>query len=144
MSNLNETFILNCLTCCCTKPINTKPQGLLNPLQPPKAPWSSLSVDFITDLPPFAGYDCIMVVVGRFTKWSEFFPCHKTITAQDTAKIFLKEIFLRHGLLNKIISNCGPRFVSLFTTALWNNLQIKPCVFSAFHPQSDGQNERVN
>ena len=63
MSKSIDTYILNCLTCCWTKPINTKPQGLLNPLQPPKAPWSSLSVDFITDLPLSKGFDCIMVVV---------------------------------------------------------------------------------
>ena len=139
-----EIYVKNCITFNRTKPINSKPQDLLSPLQIPDAPWTSLSVDFITDLPPSAGYDCIMVVVDRFTKWSEFFPCHKTITAQDTAKIFLKDIFLRHGLPTKIIFYCGPQFVSLFTTALWINLQIKPCVSSAFHPQSDGQAERVN
>ena len=74
-----EIYVKNCITCNRNKPIKSKPQGLLLPLQIPNAPWTSLSVDFMTDLPPSAGYDCIMKVVDRFTKWSEFFPCHKKL-----------------------------------------------------------------
>ena len=43
------------------------------PLQILDAPWSLISVNFITDLPLSNGADAIMVVVDRFTKFAEFF-----------------------------------------------------------------------
>ena len=98
------TFVKACNSCNRNKPSNCKPTGLLMPLQIPDAPWSSISVDFITNLPLSNGAGVIMVVVDRFTKWAEFFPCSKSITAQGAASIFLKEVFSHHGLLKEIIS----------------------------------------
>ena len=59
--------IITCISCNRNKPSLSKPAGLLKPLEIPSGPWSSLSVDFITDLPSSNGYDSIMVVVDRFT-----------------------------------------------------------------------------
>ena len=98
------TYVKACTSCNRNKPLNCKPSGLLMPLQIPDAPWSSISVDFITNLPLSNGANVIMVVVDRFTKWAEFFPCSKSITAQGAASIFLKEVFSRHGLPKEIIS----------------------------------------
>ena len=85
-----------------------------------------------------------MVVVNRFTKWSEFLPCHKTITSQGRAELFIKEIFSHHGLPQEVISDWGTQFVSAFFLSLAQALGIKQCLLLAFHPQSDGQTERVN
>lgn len=93
------------------KPSNAKPAGLLKPLQHPSGPWQSLSVDFITSLPRCEGYDAITVVVDRFTKMAEFFPCLTTFSAKDTAQIFIREIFARHSLPEEIVSDRGPQFV---------------------------------
>ena len=119
-----KTHAENCLVCNKTKPINAKPQGLLKNLQIADGPWSSLSVNFITDLPLSENYTGIMVVVDRFTKWAEFFPVEKTITAQETTKIFMNEIFSRHGLPTEIISDKGPQFVSSLFTGVLKNLNI--------------------
>ena len=67
------TYVKACTSCNRNKPSNCKPSGLLMPLQIPDAPWSSISVDFITYIPLSHRADAIMVVVDRFTKWAEFF-----------------------------------------------------------------------
>ena len=138
------TFVKACTSCNRNKPLNCKPTSLLMPLQIPDAPWSSISVNFITNLPLSNGANAIMVVVDRFTKWAEFFPCSKFITAQGAASIFLKEVFSRHGLPKEIISDQGTQFVLLFFSLLTKALDIKQCLLSAFHPQSNGQTKRIN
>ena len=69
------TYIKACTSYNRNKTLNRIPSGLLMPLQIPDAPWSSISVDFITNLPLSNGAKAIMVVVDRFAKWAEFFPC---------------------------------------------------------------------
>ena len=128
------TYVKTCSSCNRNKPLNCKPSGLLMPLQIPDAPWSSISVNFITNLPLSNGADTIMVVVDRFTKWAEFFPCLKSITAQGAAFILLKEVFSCHGLPKEIVSNQGTQFVSIFFLLLTKALYIKQYLLSAFHP----------
>ena len=139
-----KIFLQGCAICARTKPSREKPQGLLHPLQQATSPWSSVSVDFINGLPPCRGFDSIMVVVDRYTKMSEFFPCSSSITSKETANIFLQEIFSCHGLPEEIISDCGPQFISQFWVQFLKGLSIKPCRSSGYHPQSDGQTKRVN
>jgi hypothetical protein len=69
----------------------------------PKGPWLSLSMDFITDLPLANGNDSIFVVVNRLTKMVHFILCNKTVTEEETAKLFLHNIYCIHGLSNDII-----------------------------------------
>ena len=129
-----KEHLKHCLSCSRNKPSTTKPTGLLFPLKVPDAPWSSISVDFITDLPVSNGYDSIMVVVDRFTKWAEFFPCLKTITAQEASKIFLKEVFSRHGLPQEIVSDRGTQFVSKFFSCLTKIIGYQAVPFFCFSP----------
>jgi transposase InsO family protein len=59
-------------------------------------------------------------------------------------KIFRDEIFKHHGLLRKVISDRGPQYVSKFMMDLYSLLGIKGNPSTAFHPQTDGQMERIN
>jgi len=43
-----------------------------------------------------------------------------------------------------IISNRGPQFAAQVTQELWRKLGIKQKLSTAFHPQTDGESERVN
>lgn len=45
------------------------PLRLLQPLSVPRRPWSHLSLDFVTGLPPSDGKTVILTVVDRFSKW---------------------------------------------------------------------------
>lgn len=137
-------YVKRCKICSRNKSSNSRPSGLLYPVQSPNRPWGSLSVDFITDLPNSSGFNAIMVVVDRMSKMAEFFPCQTSITSKQAANIFLKEIFSCHGLPDDIISDCGTQFFSSFMKNLFKSLGIKSNLSSSYHPQSDGQTERVN
>ena len=66
------------------------------------------------------------------------------ITAKDTAMAFYHCVFLHHGLPFTIVSDWGTQFVSYFWLALCDILGIKAQLFTAFHPETDGQTERTN
>ena len=84
-----------------------QPYGLLHPLSVPKEPWLSLSMDFIMDFPNSERMDSIFVVVDCLTKMTHFIPCNKTVTGEETAKLFLDNIYRIYGLLDEIVSNRG-------------------------------------
>jgi len=48
------------------------------------------------------------------TKWGYFILYIEEILAEDIARIYIKEVFSRHGLLEKIISDRDPRFIAVF------------------------------
>ena len=133
-----------CLTCNRAKPSRLAKAGLLVPPQEAEGPWSSISVDFIVELPESQGYNAIMVVVDRFTKFSHFIPCDTHVTGPETVQLFIDNVFSLHGLPKEIISDRGPQFTSKFYDGLLRNLGIQPCRSTAYHPQSDGQTERTN
>ncbi|MBW0461764.1 hypothetical protein O181_001479 [Austropuccinia psidii MF-1] len=126
------------------KNIHHKKFGLLKPLQIPSGPWNSLSMKFITQLPLSNNFDSILVVVYRFSKLGIFIPDYGTITALELAQIFIGHVFYKHGLPVSIISDRGSLFVSSFWKNLFQKLKISRDLSTAFHPETDGQTERVN
>ncbi|GBE77221.1 Transposon Tf2-6 polyprotein [Sparassis crispa] len=145
------TFVYNyvegCAACQQMKP-NTHPTRI--PLEPIPAdphalPFSCCTTDFITDLPISNGFDSIMVVVDHdLTKGVILTPCLKTITAEGTAKIFHDKVYSRFGLPDRIISDRGPQYASKVFQELNRLLQIRSSMSTAYHPQTDGETERVN
>ena len=101
-------------------------------------------MDFVVGLPESDGFDAIWVVVDRLSKQRHFVPCTSTITAEGLAQLFLDHVFKLHGLPDTVISDCGPQFASHFWTYLCYCLGIQPRLSTAFHPQTDGQTERIN
>nr|GFA18597.1 hypothetical protein CTI12_AA187700 [Tanacetum cinerariifolium] len=87
-----ETFVRTCLIFQQDKIEQKKSGGLLEPLPMPKGPWESVSTDFITCLPKSVGSGSIMVVVDRFSKYGTFIAAPPDITADDTAKLFFKNV----------------------------------------------------
>ena len=75
---------------------------------------------------------------------AHFVSCKKTITSEDTAKLFIDNIYRYHGLPGDIVSDRGPQFVSKFWQSLFMILQVEIKLSLAFHPQIDGQTEQVN
>ena len=126
------------------KPVRHKPYGLLQPLPIPERPWGSISMDFITDLPKSGKFDSILVVADRLTKMSHFIACKKSTSAMETANLLIDNVFRFHGLPDDIISDRGPQFTSKFWKSINDIFGIKVKLSTAFHPESDGQTERIN
>jgi hypothetical protein len=86
--------------------------GALHPSETPEAPWDTISVDFIVELPESHGYDAIMCVVDSLTKRAHFIPMHTTINAEGTALLFHKEVWKHHGTPRVVVSDRGPQFIA--------------------------------
>ena len=137
-------YVRTCPICQRVRANNSKTMGLLQPMPIPSRPWQVISMDFIVDLPPSRGYTILMVVVDFFTKQAHFIPAKTPLTTLQVAKIFFKYIFKYHGLPQAIVSDRDSRFTSLFWQELFKTLGTELRLSSSFHPQTDGQTERLN
>jgi len=117
---------------------------LLQPLEVPYAAWSSISTDFITQLPESLGKTQIMVVVDWFTKMAHFIGLHEKATAKDVGDGFLREVWKLHGLPTEIISDMDAKFSGEFWESLYKMLGVKRRMSTDYHPQTHGQTERTN
>ncbi|CAI7918000.1 unnamed protein product [Closterium sp. NIES-54] len=104
-----------------------------------------VSLDFITGLPSTArGHDSILVVIDKLSKIGHFIPTNATATAEATAHLFFDLIITIHGIPATLISDRDPKFTSKFWKELMGLLGTKLAMSSAYHPQTDGQTERLN
>jgi len=110
----------------------------------PEKPWMHISADFITKLPLAQGYDSILVVVDRLTKMVHFIPTMEKTLAEELARLFRDNVWKLHRLPKSIISDQGPQFVAGIMQKLNKMLGIESKLSTVFHPQTDGQTERVN
>ena len=95
-------------------------------------------------LPESEGMNQIMVVVDRFTKMGHFIPLIGESLAKDCANAFLKNVWKLHCLPDEIVSDRDTKWTSEFWKNLCEIIGIKRNLSTAFHPQSDGQTERLN
>jgi hypothetical protein len=77
-------------------------------------------------------------------KMSHFIPCSKTTDAPEFTRLFVSNVIRLHGLPASIVSDRGSMFTSYFWSTLASILKIDPRKFTAFHPQTDSQTERMN
>jgi hypothetical protein len=102
-------------------------------------------MDFIVALPLSpSGNDTILVTVDRFTKLAHFSATKTTAEAPDIARLFLRDVYRLHGLPADIVSDRDKLFNSKFWRHLLALLDVTPNMSTSFHPQTDGQTERVN
>src|SRR5260221_7724626 len=137
-------YVKGCDLCQRNKSSRHAPYGDLNPLEIPSRNWESISMDFITDLPTSHGYDTLLVVVDRLSKQAHFIPSIKSLDAPDLARLYVTSVFKLHGLPSSIISDRGTVFTSSFWKELTSQLGVQLKLSTAYHPQTDGQTERVN
>ena len=145
-----QKIINNCDLCQKSKSSRHKPYGQLQPVTPPEGAWQTIAWDFIVKLPksrePLTGatYDSILVTTDKLTKFAHFIPYKESSNATELAYIFMKEIVSKHGLPTQIISDRDKLFTSKFWTSLVGLLGAKQKMSTAYHPQTDGQTERLN
>lgn len=102
-------------------------------------------MDLITDLPTTSkGNDAIFVVVDRLSKMVHIEAVQKSISAKGLAAVYTDRVFRYHGVPQSIVSDRDPRFTSLFWRELAKRLGTELRMSTAYHPQTDGQTERVN
>jgi len=133
-----------CDACQRNKNHTEQPAGKLMPNSIPDKAWTHIPADFIMKLPLVQGYDSVLVVVDRFTKMVHFVPTTEKTMAEELARLFRDNVWRLHGLPESIISDRGPQFAAGLMRELNEMLGIKTKLLTAFHPQTDGQTERMN
>jgi len=139
-----KQYVEGCDACQRNKNRTEQPAGKLMPNLIPDKAWTHISADFITKLPLVQGYDSILVVVDQFTKMAYFVPTTEKTTAEGLARLFRDNVWRLHGLPESIISDRGPQFAAGLMRELNEMLGIETKLLTAFHPQTDGQTERMN
>ena len=106
--------------------------------------WKDITTDFVTGLPEAQGYNALFVMCCRHTKQAHSISTHSTVMAQGLAKLFRDHVWKLHGLPEKALSDQGPQFTAEFMWELNNILGIQTKLSTAYHPQTDGQTEKLN
>ena len=102
-------------------------------------------MDFVTGFPRSQkGHDDIFVVIDRFSKVAHFLPVKETITANQLANLYISQIVSLHGIPLEISSDRGSLFTSRYWASFMEAFGTRLNLSTAYHPQSQGQVERVN
>jgi hypothetical protein len=138
-------YISECDTCQRVKASHLKVAGTLQPLPIPSWKWEDICMDFIGGLPNTSRHhDSIWVIVDRLTNTAHFLPVHTTHQAEKYAENYIDQIVCLHGIPRTIVSDRGAPFVARFWEQLQESLGTHVIRSSSYHPQTDGQIERVN
>ena len=137
-------FVAKCSICKQVKADHQRPGGELQPLPIPDWKWDHVTMDFVTGLPRTQeGYDAVWVVVDRLTKTAHFIPIRADYKVPKLCRLYIERIVTLHGVPVSIVSDRDARFTSKFWKGLQNALGTELRFSTAFHPQTDGQSERV-
>ncbi|XP_073223393.1 uncharacterized protein [Cicer arietinum] len=109
-----KDFVKACDTCQHQKYVATTPSGLLQSLPISILVWSEIYMNFITCLPKSNGFEAILMVVDHLSKYSHFIPLKHLFTVLSIAAIFVKDVIKLHGILESILRDRDPLFVSTF------------------------------
>ncbi|XP_013630991.1 PREDICTED: uncharacterized protein LOC106336642, partial [Brassica oleracea var. oleracea] len=132
-------------TCQQVKVEHQIPGGLLQSLPVPQWKWDSISMDFITGLPPARGHsnNAIWVIVDRLTKVVHLLPMKETNKVEVLEEMYVDQIVRLHGVPTDIVSDRDPRFTSNFWKALQEAVGTKLFISTVYHPETDGQTKRT-
>ena len=137
-------FVEECSVCQQNKTQSLTPAGLLQPLPIPLLIWDDITMDFVEGLPKSRGFDSIMAVVNKMSKYAHFSPLKHPYTAHTVASTFMRDIVRLHGIPRSIISDRDKVFMSQFWQELFKLQGTLLRHSTAHHPQTDGQSEVVN
>ncbi len=137
-------YVKFCQVCAQSKTPKKLSSGLLQPLPIPQRPWTHLSIDFVTDLPPSNHFTTMLVIIDRFSKSCRLIPFKGLPTAMETAQALFHHVFRVYGLPEDIVSDRGTEFTSQVRRAFCKQLDINVSLTSGYHHQANGQVERLN
>ena len=139
-----KKYVQGCFKCQQNKVQHQKKAGELHPLEISQGPWQEISIDIIGLLPKSNRMDVIVVIIDQFTKMIRLKATITNISLEGIAKIYRNDIWKLHRISRKILSDRGPQFASKFMEEFTKALGTKRQLSMAYHPQTNGQTERIN
>ena len=138
-------YVKTCHHCQINKARNHKIFGDPSPLGVPQGRWEEVSLDYLGGLPKSSlGYTHVLLFVDRLSKMMHAVPVTNSVTAQETADLFLNHVARYHGIPRKVVSDRDPRFLSEFWKQLFDGFGTTLGMSTAYHPETDGQTEIYN
>ena len=110
----------------------------------PEKLWLHLIVDFIMKLPAVAEKNAILVVCNWLSKMTHFIATMERTLVEGLARLFWDNMWKLHRLPESVVLDRGPQFAVELTKELNRMLGIETRLSIVFHPQTDGQTERMN
>jgi transposase InsO family protein len=110
----------------------------------PKKPWEWITIDFVGPLPELKGYNYLMTVTNRLTKFIHLIPITTTMTASQLASLLMGHMIVNHGMPRYIISDRDKLFTSKFWQSLTDLMGIEQRLTTAYYPQANRQMEWTN
>lgn len=115
-----KKHVAECIICRRNKHKAVAPAGLLQSLPIPERVWNDISMDFVEKLPKSHGFDTLLVVVDRLSKYNHFIPLsHPFTTKQVGINFYSGSYKVTYGFPQSIISDRDKIFVSSFWTKLF-------------------------
>jgi hypothetical protein len=127
-------YVKQCAVCQQAKHKLVKPAGLLQPLPIQAGAWQDITMDFIEGLPKYDGFNYILVIVDRFTKYAHFLPLKHPFIAPQVARVTFDGVVKLHGMSRTILSDRDKIFTSHFWTQLFTLAGTKLLHSTTYHP----------
>ena len=101
-------------------------------------------MDFVSGFPlTQRKHDAVWVIVDRLTKSAHFLSVRLDYSMDRLEELYVSENIRLHGIPLSIVFDRDPRFTSRFWKELQSAFSTRLNFSTAFHPQTDGQSERV-
>jgi hypothetical protein len=134
MKDTIQAFVAACLVCQQAKAEHVPYPGLLQPLPIPDQAWKVVTMDFIEGLPFSDQYNCILVVVDKFSKYSHFIKLKHPFSGLHIAKLYMEHVYKLHGMPTTIVSDRDKIFTSMLWKELFKLSGTDLCMTLAYHP----------
>ena len=144
MSQDIKKYVSTCDICQKAKPQRHAPVGLLQPIPIPSQLFEVVSMDFILELPSSSGFDNILVIMDKLTKYAIFIPTTISVTEVETAKLFLHHIISKFNISQQVIMDRDARWKGEFWKEICKRMGMVRSLTTAYHPQADGQTKVLN
>lgn len=133
-----------CVTCAQLKADHQQPYIELQQLEIPEWKWDKIMMDFVTKLPKTSrGNNLIQVILDQFTKSTHFLATKENQKLEKHEKMYVEEIITQHGMPLSMILDRDSQFTSRFQPKLQEELGTRVHLSTAYHPQTDAQNDRT-
>lgn len=117
---------------------------MLQPFPIPNVVWEEINIDLIVKLPKSNGFDGVMVVVDRLSKYGNFVPLKHPYLVRTIADVFIQEVVRLHGIPASVVRDHDSLFLSIFWKELFKKQGTQLEVSTAYHPETDGQTKELN
>ena len=140
-----KNYVRSCHACRRFASVQSRPGGAKESHDIPEGRFETICADFITDLPKTSrGYDTILAVHDKVTKYAHLIPACKNDTAEETAERMFTHIFSQHGLPRCLMSDRDHLFTATFFAQLMRIVGVQQKMGTSYHHDYNGAAERLN